>query len=268
MTRRFRDKVDRARVAHRAPAHDYRRPRITSADCLDRLAVLRRRSSCSITCMSVFHARRLDPPARRDHRLLTSIHPALVLLAVFAIPTVVASTRRPAIRRAAQQRGAQSARLGRHLFTTAATAPPARVRVLGIGDRASSNAARHWSGNCGGRVAVGARPGGMRSPGRFSAAATSVRWSLSRPAPDRRRGRAAGAGRRRAPVRRRDRQRIGFLRGMDGRLAAARMARRHAASLVATAIGPSRRRSRPASVSIACRSPIRAPRASCSTRSR
>ena len=49
---------------------------------------------------------------------------------------MVTSTWRPGIERAAQERGAQSSRLGRHLFTTATTAPPGKeVRVLGIGDR-------------------------------------------------------------------------------------------------------------------------------------
>src|SRR5439155_11953335 len=47
--------------------------------------------------------------------LLASIHPALVLLAAFALPTVWTSTWRPAVERAAQERGAQSARLARHL---------------------------------------------------------------------------------------------------------------------------------------------------------
>ena len=62
--------------------------------------------------------------------LLMSIHPALVLLAVFALPTVLTSTWRPAVERAAQERGAQRSRLARHLFTTATTAPPGKeVRV-------------------------------------------------------------------------------------------------------------------------------------------
>ena len=50
--------------------------------------------------------------------LLVSIHPALILLAVFAIPTVATSTWRPAVERAAQERGAQSHRTARHLSTS------------------------------------------------------------------------------------------------------------------------------------------------------
>src|SRR6266508_3946981 len=48
--------------------------------------------------------------------LLVSIHPALALLALFALPTVLTSTWRPAVERAAEERGAPSRRLARHLF--------------------------------------------------------------------------------------------------------------------------------------------------------
>src|SRR5438876_4316201 len=66
--------------------------------------------------------------------LLMSIHPALVLLAAFALPTVLTSTWRPGVERAAQEKGAASARLARHLFTTATAAAPGKeVRILGIG---------------------------------------------------------------------------------------------------------------------------------------
>jgi ATP-binding cassette subfamily B protein len=66
--------------------------------------------------------------------LLVTIHPALIALALFAVQTVLTSTWRPAVERAAQERGAQSARLARHLFTTATTAAPGKeIRVLRIG---------------------------------------------------------------------------------------------------------------------------------------
>ena len=77
--------------------------------------------------------------------LLASIHPALVLLAVFALPTVLTSTWRPAVERAAQERGAQANRLARHLFTIATTAPPGKeVRVTGIGDRLVAQRREAW----------------------------------------------------------------------------------------------------------------------------
>ncbi|HEV2349559.1 MAG TPA: hypothetical protein VG028_06900 [Terriglobia bacterium] len=58
--------------------------------------------------------------------LLASIHPALILLMVFAVPTVLTSTWRPAVERSAQERGAQASWRSRHLFTIAATAPARR----------------------------------------------------------------------------------------------------------------------------------------------
>src|SRR5207247_1495110 len=77
--------------------------------------------------------------------LLMSIHPALVLLAAFALPTVVTSTWRPAVERAAQERGAPFYRLARHLFTTATTAAPGKeVRVTGIGKRLLAERRHAW----------------------------------------------------------------------------------------------------------------------------
>src|SRR5438046_771324 len=82
--------------------------------------------------------------------LLASIHPALLLLAVFAVPTVLTSTWRPQVERSAQERGAQANRLARHLFTIATTAPPGKeVRVTGIGERLVTErraAWEHWYG--------------------------------------------------------------------------------------------------------------------------
>jgi ATP-binding cassette subfamily B protein len=77
--------------------------------------------------------------------LLASVHVALVLLAVFAVPTVMTSTWRPTVERAAMERGAQANRLARHLFTTATTAPPGKeVRVTGIGPRLASDRRAAW----------------------------------------------------------------------------------------------------------------------------
>src|SRR5262249_27190308 len=68
--------------------------------------------------------------------LLVSVHPALALLAVFALPTVVASGLPPGVAPAIEERAASANRLARHLFDLATTAPPGKeVRVLRIGDR-------------------------------------------------------------------------------------------------------------------------------------
>src|SRR5205085_3682322 len=77
--------------------------------------------------------------------LLASIHPALILLAVFALPTVMTSAWRPAVERSAQERGAQSNRLARHLFTLATTAPPGKeVRVTRITERLVTDRRVAW----------------------------------------------------------------------------------------------------------------------------
>ena len=68
--------------------------------------------------------------------LLMSIDASLVLLVLFALPTVLTATWRPGVERAAEERGACANRLARHLFTTATTAPPGKeVRVTRIGTR-------------------------------------------------------------------------------------------------------------------------------------
>ncbi len=82
--------------------------------------------------------------------LLISVHPALALLAVFALPTVFTSTWRPEIERKADERGAWANRLSRHLFDVATTAPPGKeVRVTRIGSRLVAQrreAWEHWYG--------------------------------------------------------------------------------------------------------------------------
>src|SRR5436190_21680663 len=56
--------------------------------------------------------------------LLVSIHPALALLAVFAVPTMYTSAWRPAVEREVWESRAWAQRLARHLFMTATTAAP------------------------------------------------------------------------------------------------------------------------------------------------
>jgi ATP-binding cassette subfamily B protein len=137
--RRFRDKVTIALEAHVAElqatiatiAH-HERP-----EYLDRLSVLRHQIFVlDHMYMSVFTTSGWILRLAVTIVLLMSVHPALALLAVFALPTVLTSTWRPAVERVAQEKGAQAARLSRHLFTVATTAPPGKdVRVAGIGPR-------------------------------------------------------------------------------------------------------------------------------------
>src|SRR5580704_8054580 len=137
--RRFRDKVTIALEAHVARllasvatiAH-HERP-----DYLDRLAMLRNQVFVlDHMYMSLFSTCGWILRLSVTIAFLMSIHPALALLAMFAVPTVLTSTWRPAVERIASERGAPASRLARHLFTTATTATPGKeVRVTGIGER-------------------------------------------------------------------------------------------------------------------------------------
>jgi ATP-binding cassette subfamily B protein len=146
--RRFRDKVTIALEAHVARlqatvitiAHQER------PEYLDRLAMLRNQVFVlDHLYMSLFSTCGWILRLGVTVALLMSIHPALLLLAVFALPTVLTSTWRPAVERSAQERGAPFGRLARHLFTTATTATPGKeVRVLGIGKRLMTERREAW----------------------------------------------------------------------------------------------------------------------------
>ena len=137
--RRFRDRVTIALESHVARlqaqiatiAHQER------PEYLDRLSVLRDQvfvldhmyMSLFSTCAWIL---RLGVATL----LLVSVHPALVALAVFALPMVLTSSWRPGVERIAEERGPAAGRLARHLFVTATTAPPGKeVRVTRIGPR-------------------------------------------------------------------------------------------------------------------------------------
>lgn len=146
--RRFRDKITITLESHVARlqatiatiAHQER------PDYLDRLAVLRDQIFVlDHMYMSVFSTFGWILRLGVTIGLLMSIHPVLALLAAFALPTVLASTWRPGVERAAQERVAQSNRLARHLFVTATTAPPGKeVRVTGIGPRLVTHRREAW----------------------------------------------------------------------------------------------------------------------------
>ena len=101
--------------------------------------------------------------------LLVSIHPALALLAVFALPTVFTSTWRPGVERAAEERGAAANRLARHLFDLATTAPPGKeVRVTRIGSRLVAQRREAWE-----RWYGPSPPPGCRAP-----SGTQLGWAI------------------------------------------------------------------------------------------
>jgi ATP-binding cassette, subfamily B, bacterial len=148
VSRRFRDKVTIALESHVARlqasvatvAHQER------PEYLDRLSMLRNQVFVlDHMYMSLFSTLGWILRLGVTMVLLASIHPALILLLVFAIPTVLTSTWRPEVERSAQERGAQTNRLARHLFTLATTAPAGKeVRVTGIGERLITDRRSAW----------------------------------------------------------------------------------------------------------------------------
>ncbi len=151
--RRFRDRITIALESHVARlqasiptvAHQER------PDYLDRLAVLRDQVFVlDHLYMALFSTCGWILRLGVTIVLLVSIDGWLALLAVFALPTVLTSTWRPAVERQAQERGAQANRLARHLYLLGTTAGPGKeVRVTGIGERLIAGrrgAWEHWYG--------------------------------------------------------------------------------------------------------------------------
>jgi ATP-binding cassette subfamily B protein len=148
LQRRFRDKVTIALESHVArlqatiPTIGHQeRP-----EYLDRLSVLREQVFVlDHMYMSVFSTAGWLLRLAVTVALLATVNPLLVLLVVFAVPTVAASSWRPAVERGAQERGAQADRLARHVFTLATTAAAGKeVRVLGIGEHLATRRRAAW----------------------------------------------------------------------------------------------------------------------------
>src|SRR5215468_1691355 len=77
--------------------------------------------------------------------LLASVNPVLITLVLFAIPTVAATSWRPVVERVAQERGAPSDRLARHLFSLSTNAATGKeLRVLGIGPALAERRRASW----------------------------------------------------------------------------------------------------------------------------
>jgi ATP-binding cassette subfamily B protein len=148
--RRFRDRLTIALQSHVAQlqasvitiAHQER------PEYLDRLAVLRDQVFVlDHMYMSLFSTGGWILRLAVTVLLLVSIHPALGFLAVFALPTVLTSTWRPGVERAADERGASARRLARHLFEIATTASPGKeVRMTGLGPDLIQKRRAAWEG--------------------------------------------------------------------------------------------------------------------------
>jgi ATP-binding cassette subfamily B protein len=151
--RRFRDKVTIALESHVARlqasiatiAHQER------PEYLDRLSVLREETyTLDHMYASVFSTVGWLLRLAITVVLLGTVNPVLVALVLFAIPTVAATSWRPAVERTAQERGAQSTRLATHLYALSTTASPGKeLRVLGVGQALAGRrrtAWEHWYG--------------------------------------------------------------------------------------------------------------------------
>ncbi len=146
--RRFRDKVTIALESHVARlqasistiAHQER------PEYLDRLSVLREQIfTLDHMYMSVFSTAGWILRLAVTVVLLATVNPVLITLVLFAIPTVAATSWRPVVERAAQERGAQADRLARHLFALSTTASPGKeLRVLGIGPALAERRRAAW----------------------------------------------------------------------------------------------------------------------------
>jgi ATP-binding cassette, subfamily B, bacterial len=146
--RRFRDRVTIALEGHVARlqasvatiAHQER------PELLDRLAVLRDQVFVlDHMYLSVFSTSGWILRLVITIGLLMSVHPALGLLALCALPTVLTSSWRPAVERSAEERGAPFSRLARHLFLTATTTAPGKeVRLTDIGPRLGRQRRSEW----------------------------------------------------------------------------------------------------------------------------
>jgi ATP-binding cassette subfamily B protein len=192
--RRFRDKVTIALESHIATllasistiAHQER------PEYLDRLAVLRNQVfMLDHMYMSLFTTCGWILRLGVTIGLLMSIHPALVLLALFAVPPVFTASWRPAVERQAYERGAAATRLARHLFDVATTAAPGKeVRVTGIADRVVADRRRAF--DAGTRPVAAARMasagwhtlGWAIFGGAYVGAIVFVSWGLGAPAGD------------------------------------------------------------------------------------
>jgi ATP-binding cassette, subfamily B, bacterial len=146
--RRFRDRVTIALESHVAQlqASVVTLEHHERSDYLNRLSVLRNQMFVlDHMYWSVFSTCGWILRLAVTTGLVMSIHPALALLGLFALPTVATSGWRPGVERAVEERVAPFSRLARHLFVTATTAAPGKeVRVTGIGSDLVTKRREAW----------------------------------------------------------------------------------------------------------------------------
>ncbi len=148
--RTFRDRVTIALEAHVARlqasivsvAHQER------PEYLDRLSMLRNQVFVlDHMYMSLFTTLAWLLRLAFTLALLAWVHPALLLLALFAVPSAFSAFWRPDVENKVYERGAPDQRLATHLFDLATTAAPGKeVRVLGVGERLVRDRRTAWEG--------------------------------------------------------------------------------------------------------------------------
>jgi ATP-binding cassette, subfamily B, bacterial len=146
--RRFRDRIAIAMESHVAglqagvpTIEHHERP-----EYLDRLAMLRDQVfTLDHLFMSLFSTLGWMFRLSITIALLVSIHPVLILLALFTAPMLYTSTWRPAVERKVEQSVIGNQRLARSLFTLGTTAAPGKeVRVTGTGEWLATERHASW----------------------------------------------------------------------------------------------------------------------------
>jgi ATP-binding cassette subfamily B protein len=146
--RRFRDRLSIALEAHVArlqasvaTIEHHERP-----DYLDRLQILRDHVfALEHLFASLFTTIGWALRLLITLLLLAAIHPALLALVIFALPTLLVASWRPGIERAVEERAAPERRLARHLFLQGTTASPAKeLRVLRVGEHFARERRAAW----------------------------------------------------------------------------------------------------------------------------
>jgi ATP-binding cassette subfamily B protein len=146
--RRFRDRLSIALEAHVArlqasvvTIEHHERP-----DYLDRLQILRDHVfALDHLFASLFTTLAWALRLAITVLLLAAVHPALGLLVLFALPTLLVASWRPAVERAVEERAAPERRLARHLFVQGTTAAPAKeLRVLRVGEHFARERQAAW----------------------------------------------------------------------------------------------------------------------------
>ena len=146
--RRFRDRVSIALESHvaRLQASVATIEHQERPEHLDRLAILRDQVfTLDHMFMSLFSTIGWILRLIFTVVLLASVHPALILMVLLALPTVYTATWRPAVERRTEEAAAPHDRLARHLFTLGTTAPAGKeVRISGIGGRLTDRRRKAW----------------------------------------------------------------------------------------------------------------------------